>query len=184
MYCKKRKREQSLETQMEKERQVHEIEKKARQRDKEKHQKDLQKKENQIRALERALNHQRTEAEIRREAFMDEDICRKINNNVRKQNITVRNSTQKKVQFTDKDAAALREAVLKHYANFETLLLSKYPKMNNSDLQLCQLYLLGLNEQQIATLQCKSYSAIKKRASYLKVYMGLKEDLSAYILII
>lgn len=159
-----------------------EKEKKARQRDKERHWQKLRQREEQVRTLEDALNHQCTEAELRREAFMKEDICIRINDNVRSQDITARNSSWKNVPFTTEDATALKEAVLKHYANFEAFLLSKYPKMSHEDLQLCQLYLLGLDERQIAVLQCKTYSAIKKRAKVLKDYLGINESLSAFIL--
>ena len=165
----------------EKERQL-EKERKARQREKEKLQQGLQQRENQVSALEKALGSQREEAELRREAFMNEAICRKINDSVRSLHITARNSHEKYVSFTEEDAAALKAAVLKHYGNFESVLMGKYPKLSNDDLQLCQLYLMGLDERQIAVLQNKSYSAIKKRANTLKGLLGLDENLSAYLL--
>ena len=165
----------------EKERQL-EKERKARQREKEKLQQGLQQRENQVSALEKALGSQREEAELRREAFMNEAICRKINDSVRSLHITARNSHEKYVSFTEEDAAALKAAVLKHYGNFESVLMGKYPKLSNDDLQLCQLYLMGLDERQIAVLQNKSYSAIKKRANTLKGLLGLDENLPAYLL--
>ena len=165
----------------EKDRQL-EKERKARQREKEKLQQGLQLREEQVSALEKALGQQREEAELRREAFMNEAICCKINDSIRSLRITARNSHEKYVSFTEEDAAALKAAVLKHYGNFESVLLGKYPKMGNDDLQICQLYLMGLDERQIAVLQNKSYSAIKKRANSLKNLLGLDENLQAYIL--
>ena len=132
--------------------------------------------------LEKALNRQREETELRREAFLKEAICLKINDSIRGQIITARNSHEKYVAFTEEDAAMLKSAVLKHYENFEMVLLGKYPKLSQSDLQLCQLYLLGLDERQIAVLQNKSYSAIKKRANTLKNTLGLNESLPSYLL--
>lgn len=84
--------------------------------------------------------------------------------------------------FSESDAVELGKAILTHYNDFESLLLGKYPKMSKDDLQLCQLYLLGLDERQIAVIQCKSYSAIKKRANTLKELLGINESLSSYIL--
>ena len=165
----------------EKERQL-EKERRARQREKEKLQLGLHQREEQVSALEKALGQQREEAELRREAFMNEAICCKINDSIRSLRITARNSHEKYVSFTEEDAAALKAAVLKHYGNFEAVLLGKYPKMGNDDLQICQLYLMGLDERQIAVLQNKSYSAIKKRANSLKNLLGLDENLQAYIL--
>lgn len=159
-----------------------EREKKARQREKEKLQQGIQQREEQVNNLKKALNHQRNEAELRREAFLQEAICRKINDSIRSQSITARNSHEKYVAFTEEDAAALKYAVLRHYENFETMLLGKYSRLSNTDLQLCQLYLLGLDERQIAVLQNKSYSAIKKRTNTLKGMLGLEESLGSYLL--
>ena len=159
-----------------------EKEKKARQREKERLQQGLRQREEQVNALEKVLNQQREEAELRREAFLKETICCKINDSVRSLYITAREGSRKNVTLTKEDSDALRDAVLRHYENFESFLLSKNPKMNKDDIQLCQLYLLGLDERQIAVLQCKTYSAIKKRAAVLKGSMGIVESLSAYIL--
>ena len=165
----------------EKQRQL-EKEKNARQRDKEKHRQDILQKEEHLRTLESALNHQRTEANLRRQAFLQEAVCVRINDSVRNQHITARNSSRKSVPFSESDAVELGKAILTHYNDFESLLLGKYPKMSKDDLQLCQLYLLGLDERQIAVIQCKSYSAIKKRANTLKELLGINESLSSYIL--
>ena len=113
---------------------------------------------------------------------MKEAICCKINDSIRGQGITARNTHKKSVSFTEEDAAALKTAVLRHYENFESTLLGKYPKLSKNDLQLCQLYLMGLDERQIAVLQNKSYSAIKKRANTLKDLMGLDESLPVFLL--
>ena len=144
-------------------------------------QQGLQQREEQVNALEKALNQQREEAELRREAFLKEAICCKINESVRNLYITAREGSRTNVALTDEDSSNLRNAVSRHYENFEATLLSKNSKMSKDDLQLCQLYLLGLDERQIAVLQCKTYSAIKKRANTLKTLMGLEGSLSAYI---
>lgn len=142
----------------------------------------LSKQEERVDILEKALVQQRENAELRREAFLKEDICRKINEGIRNIHITAREGTRENVALSKEDAVSLREAVLRHYANFETVLLSKNPKMSHGDLQLCQLYLLGLDERQIAVLLCKTYSAIKKRANALKESLGITDTLSVYIL--
>ena len=157
-------------------------ERKARQREKEKLQQGLLQREEQLNALEKTLGQQREAAETRREAFMKEAICCKINDSIRNQRITARNSHEKYVPFTEADAMALKSAVLKYFENFETVLLGKYPKLSGDDLQLCQFYLMGLDERQIAVLQSKSYSAIKKRANSLKDLLRLDENLKDYLM--
>ena len=142
----------------------------------------LLKQEEQVDILEKALVQQREDAELRRESFLNEEVCLKINDSIRNIHITAREGTRANVVLSEEDAVSLREAVLRHYANFESVLLSKYPKMSQNDLRLCQLYLLGLDERQIAVLLCKTYSAIKKRANVLKESMGITGSLSAYIL--
>ena len=132
--------------------------------------------------MEKKLNLQRIDAELQREEFLKEPVCGKINDSVRSLHITAREGSKKNVMLTEEDAVALKEAVLKHYPHFETVLLSKNPKLSKDDLLLCYLYLLGMDERQIAALMCKTYSAIKKRSTALKVSLALEESLSDYIL--
>ena len=138
--------------------------------------------EEQVIALEKKLSQQREVAELRRESFLKESVCRKINDCIRNLYITAREGSKMNITLSEVDATALKEAVLRHYPNFETVLLSKYPKLGKDDLLLCYLYLLGMDERQIAALMCKSYSAIKKRSSALKGFLALDENLSNYIL--
>ena len=159
-----------------------EKERAARNMEKKKLQQGIQQREEQVRTLEKALNQQREMSELRCQAFLKEAICSKINDSVRSIHITAREGTRKNVALSEDDAAALHEAVLRHYKNFDSVLLSKNPKMGKDDFQLCQLYLLGLDERQIAALQCKSYSAIKKRAATLKELLGIDESLPDYLL--
>ena len=177
----KRMRLEANKTLEDKEKQI-EKEKRARQREKEKLQLGLQQREAQVNALEKALQQQREEAERRREAFLKEVVCCKINDNIRSMYITAREGSKQNAMLNEQDSTALHEAVLSHYPNFESVLLSKNPKMSKCDMQLCQLYLLGLDERQIAVLQCKSYSAIKKRAITLKNLLGIEENLQTYLL--
>ena len=142
----------------------------------------LRQREKRMEALEKALYMQRDNAEQQRVSFLEESICRKINNSVRSLHVTARDGSRKNVALCDEDAVALREAVLSHYPSFESVLMGKNPKMGKNDMLLCQLYLLGLDERQIAVLQCKSYSAIKKRAKALEKSLGIDEKLSDYLL--
>ena len=159
-----------------------EKEKKARHWEKEKLQQGIQQREAQVNALEQKLSQQRTKAELQREAFLNEPICNKINDSIRNLYITARDGASQNVILSDRDKAELKEAVLKHYENFENVLMSMYPRMNKEDLLLCQLYLLGLDERQIAVLRCKTYSAIKKHASKLKGLLRIEESLSDFVM--
>lgn len=132
--------------------------------------------------LEKTLTQLREENETRRDAFLKEAICQKINDSIREIHITARDGAQENIVLTTQDADALREAVLKHYEGFDTFLISKYPKIRKDDLQICHLYLLGLDERQIAVLKCKTYSAIKKRANTLASLLKIEGSLQDFLL--
>jgi len=132
--------------------------------------------------LQQALTQQRTATELRRESFLSEPICRSIHNRLQGVHITAREGSRETVPFSEEDAANLRKAVLNHYEGFESYFSSKCPTISQDDLILCRMYLLGLDERQIAVLQSKTYSAVKKRADKLKAQLGAGDDLRSFVL--
>ena len=62
------------------------------------------------------------------------------------------------------------------------MLLSQCASLKQSDLTLCHLHLLGLNEGEIGALKDRTYSAIKKQNENLQEKIGVEEDIASYIL--
>ena len=145
-------------------------------------QKDLQEREERLTALRNDIKHLSEEAEPRRKAFLEEPVCQRITRSLQGVHVTARNTAALSVSFSDRDAAALREAVWRHYPSFDTLLSSKNPAMREDDLLLCHLLLLGLNDRQISVLMFKSYSAVKKHVIRLEKSLKIQGGLAEFIL--
>ena len=155
---------------------------KSRHEEKRQLQKDLREREERLTALKNDLKHLYEEAEPRRKAFLEEPVCQKITGSLQGVHVTARNSAALSVTFSEQDAAALLEAVRRHYRSFDTLLSSKNPAMSEDDLLLCRLLLLGLNERQVSVLMFKSYSAVKKHVNRLEKALKIQGGLADFIL--
>jgi hypothetical protein len=116
------------------------------------------------------------------EAFVEESVCQKILEDVRYLRITTRdNHYQSKYAINDDKFREIGEAVERNCSGFDAKMLSYYRNMKQEDFLLCYLYLLGLNEKQIAVLRQCSYSAIKKQAERLGKRMGIKVKLAEFV---
>ena len=155
---------------------------KSHQEEKRQLQKDLREREERLTALRNDIMYLCEEAEPRRKAFLEEPVCQKIIGSLRGVQVTARNSTTLSVSFSDGDASMLGEAVSRHYRSFDTLLSSKSTAMNEEDLLLCHLLLLGLNDRQISVLMFKSYSAVKKHVNRLEKALKIQGGLADFIL--
>lgn len=144
----------------------------------------LLQREEQVNVLETALVQQREEAERRREAFLKEPICQRINELLHGRHITTRDTSFKHeaIALKEEDYKQLKEAVERHYAGFDNALLSRCPSLRHSDLALCHLHLMGLGEGEIAALRSRTYSGIKKQNESLQEKLGVKEDIASYIM--
>lgn len=161
-----------------------EAEREAYQREREALRQNLRQREEQVNALETALIQQREEAERRREAFLKEPICQRINELLHGKHITTRDTSFKHeaIALKEEDYKQLKEAVERHYADFDNALLSRCPSLKQSDLTLCHLHLMGLGEGEIAALRSRTYSGIKKQNESLQEKLGVKEDIASYIM--
>lgn len=161
-----------------------EAEREAYQREREALRQNLRQREEQVNALETALVQQREEEARRREAFLKEPICQRINELLHGKHITTRDTSFKHeaIALKEKDYKQLKEAVERHYAGFDNALLSRCPSLKQSDLTLCHLHLMGLGEGEIAALRSRTYSGIKKQNESLQEKLGVKEDIASYIM--
>ena len=144
----------------------------------------LRQREEQVKALETAMVEQREEAELRREAFLNEPICQHINELLHGRHITTRDTSFKHeaIALKEDDYKQLKEAVERHYTGFDNALLSRCPSLRHIDLVLCHLHLIGLEEGEIAALRSRTYSGIKKQNESLQEKLGVNEDIGFYVL--
>ncbi len=161
-----------------------EAERLAYQKEQEALRQSLRQREEQVNALETAMVQQREKAERRREAFLKEPICQRINELLHGRHITTRDTSFKHeaIALKEEDYKQLKEAVERHYAGFDNALLSRCPSLRHSDLALCHLHLMGLGEGEIAALRSRTYSGIKKQNESLQEKLGVKEDIASYIM--
>ena len=161
-----------------------EAERLAYQKEQEDLRQSLRQREEQMNALETAMVQQREEAERRREAFLKEPICQRINELLHGRHITTRDTSFKHetIALKEEDYKQLKEAVERHYAGFDNALLSRCPRLRHSDLALCHLHLMRLGEGEIAALRSRTYSGIRKQNESLQEKLGAKEDIASYIM--
>ena len=115
--------------------------------------------------------------------FAEEPVCRQILDAVASENIksTVDMKIYSAIALTRQQQEQLRMAVERHYGTFAESLKKTYPKLTNDDLNYCRLYLLGLNEVQIAALMQKSYPSVWERADKLKRIFGTDEKIGVFL---
>ena len=139
-----------------------------------------------LRELKMQVAKQKEEAASQTEqaaTFAEEPICRLIVERVNE------GQFKSKVDYEEyKDYAldknqllSLREAADRHFGQFTVRLKQAYPKLTNSDLDYCCLYLLGLSDADVSALMQKAYSTVSDRSRKLKTIFG-KEDLLVHIL--
>ena len=112
-------------------------------------------------------------------SFDEEPICRLIMDRVNEglfkskiDNIIYKDYALDKQQLLD-----LRLAVDRHFGQFTDRLKKAYPKLTNSDLDYCCLYLLGLTDADIAALMQKAYPTVSQRSRKIKAVFGSETTL-------
>ena len=128
------------------------------------------KERSKVSKLEQQLVHKRSENEMRIECFLNELVCRKINEMICDIPVSSRcnYSDYPNVRLDEETIVGLGEAVTKHFPNLKTRLLSNDTNLKKDDFLLCYLYLLGLNNSQIALLRQCNFSTVFRQAERLK----------------
>ena len=179
-------RDQS-EKEMEQTKQRHEAELEAErlayQKEREGLQLNLQLSKRNVNTLQVELGRKRTDAEGHYEAFLKEPVCVKINDAVRDLQITTRKPyTSYRVNFGDETFTQFGLVVSAYYGEVKPALLCLYPSIAQEDLLLCYLYLLGMENKQIAVVRQREYSTVRKQAGELKKRLGIEEHVRDYVL--
>ena len=160
-----------------------EAERNAYQKEQEKLRQNLQQREAQVSALEKALEQQSEESAKQRAAFLNEEICKYILDLVHSKHITSHDTYyQHGIGLKEEDFKQLKDAVERYYKGFDNMMLSQCSSLKQSDLTLCHLHLLGLNEGEIGALKGQTYSGVKKHGERLQKKLGLDESVTNYVM--
>lgn len=73
---------------------------------------------------------------------------------------------------------ALREAADVHFGQFTTRLKQDFPSLTKGDIDYCCLYLLGVEEADMAALMQRAFNTVCERSRKLKGIFGSDEPLS------
>ena len=142
----------------------------------------LRRQEDQMKALEKSLGWQQDKEEVWRRDFLKEPICQRIYELLHGKQITSRDvSNQHKIALNEDDLRQLKEAVERHYAGFDNVLLS-HGDLKRNDLTLCHLHLLGLSQGEIGALRGVTYSGVRKQDESLQRKFRTKEEIESYVL--
>ena len=116
-------------------------------------------------------------------AFMEEPICQAIVQSVQGQNIK-RLATPKafpELVLTDAQLQQLSMAAKRHFASIEILLEQHGLKAKPVLVNLCQIYLLGMDEKQAAILLDRDYSSVKRYEKTLKRAFNTQENMVTFL---
>jgi len=113
-------------------------------------------------------------------SFAEEPICRlvieRVNEGLFKSKVDY--IVYKDYALTKEHLLALREAADAHFGQFTTRLKKDYPTLTKGDIDYCCLYLLGLNDADIAALMQRAFNTVCERDRKLKAIFGSDEPLS------
>ena len=133
--------------------------------------------------LEKEIVRKRSTTELRIESFLNEPVCRKLNDTICDIPASARSnySNYTYLKLDEATIIELGEAVTKHFPNLKTRLISNDIKLKKDDLLLCYLYLLGLNNSQIALLRQCNFATVCRQANRLKKSFTGCKDLPSFI---
>ena len=113
-------------------------------------------------------------------SFAEEPICRLIIERVNEGQFKskVDYIVYKDYALTKEHLLALREAADVHFEQFTTRLKKEYPALTKGDIDYCCLYLLGVEETDVAALMQRAFNTVCERSRKLKSIFGSEEPLS------
>ena len=116
-------------------------------------------------------------------AFMGESVCQKIIQSVQGQNIK-RMATPKafpELVLTDAQLQQLNMLVTHYFGPMDNLLEKHNVKAKPALVNLCHLYLLGMDEKQAAILLNRDYSSVKRYEKTLKMAFNTQKNMVAFL---
>ena len=115
--------------------------------------------------------------------FLNEEICRTIMGLLQGKEIKreAKRDDYPELHLSILQLSQLNIAVEKHFNGFGMMLTGLFPKISRDEMNQCQLYLLNLEDVQIAALLNCDYSTIKKRSGKLRKVFGTEKELLFFI---
>jgi len=114
-------------------------------------------------------------------SFAEEPICRLIMERVNEGQFKskVDYLVYKDYALNKEQLLALREAADIHFGQFTSRLTKYFPSLTKGDIDYCCLYLLGVEEADVAALMQRAFNTVCERSRKLKGIFGSDEPLSA-----
>jgi hypothetical protein len=114
-------------------------------------------------------------------SFNEEPICHLIMERVKEGQFKSQMdcSIYRDFALSKEQLVALHSAANRHFDHFTDRLAQAYPDLTKNDLDYCCLYLLGLNDADIAALMQRAYNTVNERNSKLRRIFGCKSMISA-----
>jgi len=184
LYHKNKKHKHHLETLIESERQAHKIQQEALSGKLKKNNEVLRLRKEEAENLRKELKtQQKQKAWSGMDEFLNEDICRTVLDLFQEKEIKreAKRDDYPELHLSISHLSQLNIAVEKHFHGFGMMLADFYPKISPDEMNQCLLYLLNLQDVQIAALLNCDYSTIKKRAAKLKKVFGTEKELLFFI---
>lgn len=115
--------------------------------------------------------------------FAEEPVCRQILDVVHDQQFKSKIDylVYKDYALSKEQLLALREAADMHFGQFTTRLKKAYPALTKGDVDYCCLYLLGLEEADVAALMQRAYNTVCERTRKLKAIFGSEDTISTIL---
>lgn len=115
--------------------------------------------------------------------FIEEDICQYILTVLRGRHIKreAKSNAYPELRLSEEQLHDLSLAVEKHFCGFEKTLTDFSPKINRNAMNQCRLYLLNLEDVQIAALLSCDYSTVTRRSSKLKKEFHTEKEPRSFI---
>ena len=112
-------------------------------------------------------------------SFAEEPICRlimkRVNEGMFKSKVDY--LVYKDYALTKEQLLALREAADVHFGQITAQLKKEYPSLTKGDIDYCCLYLLGVEEADVAALMQRAFNTVCERSRKLKSIFGSEEPL-------
>ena len=171
LYRTNKKKKLRLEAQIQEEQYAHEIKQKALSGRLKRSNEALQIQKRRASDLANESEHQRKQAAWDTlEDFVKEEVCQIIMALLADKVIKreAKCGAYPELQLSDAQLQDLSLAAEKHFSGFEKTLTDLYPKISRSGINQCLLYLLNLEDVQIAALLSCDYTTIKRRSLKMK----------------
>ena len=122
-------------------------------------------------------------AKVNLEDFVNEPICQEIIGSLQDVYIKrdAKSDANPELWLDDIQLSKLLAAAERHFHGFSERLTKKDARITSNEINQCLLYLLNLNDVQIAALLHCDYTTIKKRSAKLKNAFGTKKTLQVFV---